>query len=118
MIKVYGGERAYAYLDRLAKGAGMKQALELAGQAVEREAVLKYEELGIGAPTGRLKNSITSRVEGDKAVVGSDVEYAVYVHEGHRTRSGSFVPARPFLRAGLQAARPHIRKIFERRIRG
>jgi hypothetical protein len=26
-----------------------------------------------------------------------DVEYALYVHEGHHTRSGSFVAGRPFL---------------------
>ncbi|MHC1597229.1 MAG: HK97 gp10 family phage protein [Methermicoccaceae archaeon] len=117
MIKIYGGQKAYAYLDRLAKGAGLEQALELAGQVVEREAVLKIEEMG-AVDTGRLKGSITSRVEGDKAVVGTDVEYAVYVHEGHKTRSGGFVPARPFLRAGLQSARPHIRAIFKRRISG
>ena len=117
MIRIYGGERAYAYLDWLAKGAGLEQALELAGQVVEREAVLKIEEMR-AVDTGRLKNSITSRVEGDKAIVGTDVEYAIYVHEGHRTRSGGFVPARPFLRAGLQSARPQIRKIFEKVLRG
>ena len=116
-IEMTGGQKAYAMLDRLARGAGMEQAPTLAGQAVEREAVLKYEELGIGAPTGRLKGSITSRVEGDTAVVGSDVEYAVFVHEGHKTRSGSRRAGRPFLKAGLQSARPQIRRIFMERLK-
>ncbi len=116
MIKIYGGEKAYAKLDWLARGAGVEHALELAGQVVERETVLKVEEFG-AVDTGRLKNSITSRVEEDKAIVGTDVEYAIYVHEGHRTRSGGFVGGRPFLRAGLQSARPHVRKVFEDAVR-
>jgi len=116
-VEITGGQKAYAMLDRLAKGAGLEQALELAGQAVVRESVLKYEELGIGAPTGRLKGSITSRVEGDTAVVGTDVEYAVFVHEGHSTRSGSRVAGRPFLKAGLQSARPQLKRIFRRLFR-
>jgi len=115
-IEMTGGQKAYAMLDRLAKGAGMTQALELAGQVVEREAVLKCNEFDC-VDTGRLKGSITSRVEGDTAIVGTDVEYAVYVHEGHSTRSGSRVSGRPFLKAGLQSARPQLKRIFKERLK-
>lgn len=50
--------------------------------------------------TGRLRSSITWRIEADGngvvAIVGTNVEYAIYVHEGTRHMSG-----RPFLVEGL-----------------
>lgn len=52
--------------------------------------------------TGRLRSSITHRVEADGGeivgVVGTSVEYAIYVHEGTRYMAG-----RPFLVDGLFA---------------
>ena len=47
--------------------------------------------------TGRLKGSINGYVEdGDTVVVGTDVEYAIYVHEGTRKMA-----ANRFLRNGI-----------------
>lgn len=52
--------------------------------------------------TGRLRSSITWRMELDGeglvAIVGTSVEYAIYVHEGTRYMAG-----RPFLVDGLHA---------------
>lgn len=90
----------------------LDELLDAIGELVEREVVLKIEELG-AVDTGRLKSSITHRVEGNTAVVGTDVEYAIYVHEGHRTPHGGRVAGRPFLRAGLQSARPHIHRMLK-----
>jgi HK97 gp10 family phage protein len=51
--------------------------------------------------TGRLRSSITWRVETDSdgvvGIVGTSVEYAIYVHEGTRHMAG-----RPFLVEGLR----------------
>lgn len=51
---------------------------------------------------GRLRSSINWRIEleGDELVgiIGTNVEYAIYVHEGTR-----YMAARPFLVDGLQA---------------
>lgn len=51
--------------------------------------------------TGRLRSSITWRIEVDSkgvvAIVGTSVSYAIYVHEGTRYMSG-----RPFLLEGLR----------------
>ena len=46
--------------------------------------------------TGTLRRSITSRVEGNAAYVGSAVEYAPFVHEGTSRMAG-----RPFLQEGI-----------------
>jgi phage gpG-like protein len=84
--------------------------------------------------TGRLRSSITLRVLADRVTVGTNVTYGLYVHEGtgvygHRhapiypvrsrylvftpkgetqpvfARSVRGMPARPFLREALRAAR-------------
>lgn len=51
--------------------------------------------------TGNLRRSETTRVERDRAYLGSAMEYAQYVHDGTR-----FVPARPFFEEGIQDAVP------------
>lgn len=50
--------------------------------------------------TGRLRDSIDSRVEGDTAVVFSDVPYAAYVEEGTR-----HMAAEPYFRPALYKPR-------------
>jgi HK97 gp10 family phage protein len=50
--------------------------------------------------TGRLRSSINWRMSLDggtlAAIIGTNVEYAIYVHEGTR-----YMPGRPFLVEGL-----------------
>lgn len=50
--------------------------------------------------TGRLRASIRwTMMPGPAAIIGTDVEYAIYVHNGTRYMEG-----RPFLRDALEAA--------------
>lgn len=59
--------------------------------------------------TGTLRRSITSRVlTKDRGVVGTNVRYAPFVHEGTRS-----MRARPFLRHGLDDAQPAIERLLE-----
>jgi HK97 gp10 family phage protein len=55
--------------------------------------------------TGTLRRSITHRVEraGERGIVGTNVKYGIFVHEGTR-----FMRGRPFLQQGLDASRPAI----------
>lgn len=57
--------------------------------------------------TGRLRSSIVNEMgKDDKGLfvqIGSRVEYAIYVHEGHRA-GGGWVAGNPFLRGALNAA--------------
>lgn len=50
--------------------------------------------------TGRLRSSITWRLESSPltAIVGTNVSYAIFVHEGTR-----YMPGRPFLTDALRA---------------
>ena len=56
---------------------GLHNALGQAGEIVRADAVNNCPYI-----TGRLKESITSKVEGNSAVIGTNVEYAPYVEFG------------------------------------
>lgn len=58
--------------------------------------------------TGRLQGSITYAVDGQKGAVGTNVEYAPYVHNGT-----SRMPARPFLRNAGEKNKDKIARMFE-----
>lgn len=72
-----------------ALGAGIARALEAIGIEAEGDAAAICP-----VDTGRLRNSITHTIDADEkvAIIGSNVEYALAVHEGTSTRKGN-----PFL---------------------
>lgn len=64
-------------------GEKLKTALEAVGMQAEGNAKLEIENLPRRVDTGLLRNSITHKVVGDdSAIIGSNVFYSVYVHEG------------------------------------
>ena len=76
----------------------IKEKLLKSALIVERDA-----KKNCPRKTGRLVRSITHVIEGNKAVVGTNVEYAPYVELGTHKMA-----ARPFLRNALHG---NIRKI-------
>lgn len=80
---------------------------DLSRRAIRVESAAKVYATGVdGGPnvvTGRLRGSITWRLDADEegayVDVGTAVEYAVYVEKGTR-----FMSARPFLTPALEAA--------------
>lgn len=57
------------------------RALEAVG--IQAEGDVKDEITDLGAvDTGRLRGRISHQVDGDSVEVGTNVDYAVYVHEG------------------------------------
>ncbi|MEC3974739.1 HK97 gp10 family phage protein [Amycolatopsis sp. H20-H5] len=65
--------------------------------------------------TGHLRESVDSEINGDTARIGSDLNYALYVEEGHRVAfrnaagetefTGEVVSPQPFLRPALYRKR-------------
>lgn len=60
------------------------RALEAIGQQCVSNATTELENPPRRIDTGNLMRSITYYVEGDSTYVGTNVEYAIYVHEGTR----------------------------------
>lgn len=91
----------------------LDDALEAFARALEDDAEKLLQKIAHSALahsmkhtpvlTGNLRRSETTRVERDRAYLGSSAEYAQFVHDGTR-----FVPARPFFEEGIQDAIPEM----------
>lgn len=64
--------------------------------------------------TGALADSITHEVNGASGSISASAEYALPIEFGHRTRSGSFVPAHPFLRPAAEDTFVYLERIVTR----
>lgn len=100
-----------------AMNKALMTALETVGQVAEGNAVKEITEMIYDKPesptyvrTGRLRNSITHAVNTDEkaAYIGTNVEYAPYVHEGTSKMS-----PRRFLRAAAEKYIDQYKKIIE-----
>lgn len=67
-----------------AVSSALDRALEAIGIHIEGEAKEELENTPRRIDTGNLRNSITHQVETSESCVyvGTNVEYAIYVHEG------------------------------------
>ena len=106
MAEIDGLEEFIGYLEKLGKNTqgALKEALE--DTATEVVATAKSVSK---VKTGALRRSWTHgevKNESDKlsVEVGSALEYAEAVELGHKTRSGSLVPAHPMLKQGIEDA--------------
>lgn len=77
--------------------------------------VLEDAKRLVPVDTGHLRESLSSEIRGDTARIGSDLNYALYVEEGHRVGyagpdggtvfTGDVVPPQPYLRPALYRRR-------------
>lgn len=67
---------AESNVDAVIKAADEQIALALEAIGLQAEG---YAQLNVPVDTGRLRNSIMHRVEGETAYIGTNVEYAPYV---------------------------------------
>ena len=81
--------------------------LEALGIEAEGNAVTEITELG-AVDTGRLRGSITHAVDDDSAIVGTNVEYGVYVEMGTYKMA-----SRPFLRNAIENYTDDYKRIVE-----
>ena len=128
-VKVEGMDNVMEMLDKVTSTVNVQAALQQCCALVEREA----KQL---APkdTGALRRSIASRVEGDKGIVFTPLEYAPYIEFGtglfaesggrtdtpwsYQNDKGEWVSTngikpQPFLRPALNNNRTKIKKILK-----
>ena len=101
-------ERAEEYQARLVKGI-KRAGQQVAGEARKRAPV----------NTGHLRRSIRARLKEENgetvSKIGTNVDYAIHVEYGHRTRGGkSYVPGRYFLYGSLQSQKGNVLRIITR----
>lgn len=132
MATIKGLESLINKLDKLSD-ASVKEALNKSCLMVEADA-----KVNCPVDDGQLRQSITSEVDGNTGAVGTNVEYAPYVHQGTgiyavkgdgRQDRWSYQDAKgewhstigqqpnPFLEKALDSNREDIKKLFQEEIR-
>lgn len=93
-----------------ALGIATTRALEAIGMEAQGDAARLCP-----VDTGRLRNSITHAIDSDgkAAVIGTNVEYALYVHEGTSRHKGQ-----PFLTDAVTQNAGKYRRIAEAAFKG
>lgn len=84
----------------------IEKALRKAALIVERDA-----KILVPVDTGLLRNSITTSVEGNTAIIGTSIEYAAKVELGINQKR------QPFLTPALNMNRERIKKNLQEEIR-
>lgn len=98
---------------RSEKDQAVERALTAVGLFLEGEAKLELESDPRRVDTGNLRNSITNVVEETAVHIGTNTEYAEYVHEGTRKMA-----ANRFLRNALQNNIDQIRQYLQNELEG
>lgn len=103
-------DKLLGFLGRLPKA--LDQALD---RAIAKAAFVIEGRSKAVTPvdTGRLRASIHTVNSRLRAEIGTNVSYAIYVHEGTR-----FMQPRPFMSEGVQASRNQIEEILNAEITG
>jgi HK97 gp10 family phage protein len=93
-----------------ALGTAIARGLEAVGIEAESDAAAICP-----VDTGRLRNSITHTIDGNEsaAIIGTNVEYALYVHEGVHGRKGQ-----PFLTNAVTQNADKYRRILKAALSG
>lgn len=96
-----------------AKNAAVRQAMETIGLHLEGEAADELENSPRRVDTGRLKGSITHASDDSSVTVGTNVEYAIYVHFGTRK-----MDANAFLKNAFERNMDQVREYILNALRG
>lgn len=91
----------------LGKLIGTPEAKALLRRCAER--ALDFQQSAVPVDTGELKSALGIRENADGSIdigtVKKRVDYDLAVEEGHRTKGGTWVPAQPYIRPSIDAAK-------------
>ena len=77
------------------------------------ESALDYQRATVPVDSGELRSALGIRENPDGSLdigtVKKKVDYDLAVEMGHRTRGGTWVPAQPFIRPSIDAAKKGLR---------
>ena len=96
-----------------AKDAAVRRAMEAIGIHLEGEAADELENSPRRVDTGRLKGSMAHSSDDRSVTVGTNVEYAIYVHFGTRK-----MDANAFLKNAFEHNMDQIREYIINELRG
>ena len=92
--------------------AAIRRGLEAVGIQAASNAKVEITMDPVRVDTGRLRNSITHAVQDESVYIGTNVEYAIYVHEG----TSKMAPNR-FLKNAAVRYKVDYKDIFEQMLK-
>ena len=120
ILRLWGSKAVEKSVDAISGNAGIPSAVDTGRLRASISYILSDGEKGdSGLTTSNQQagDKLSGKADKDSVFVGSNVEYAIYVHEG--TGSGdSEIPARPFLRLGIDNMKEQAQEMAERVLKG
>lgn len=120
ILRLWGSKAVEKSVDAISGNAGIPSAVDTGRLRASISYILPDGEQGSKEDNSKNQHAgdkLSGKADKDSVFVGSNVEYAIYVHEG--TGSGdSEIPARPFLRLGIDNMKEDAEEIAERVLKG
>lgn len=95
-----------------------KELLDPQKLSIILEEALEFGERrakgAVPVDTGELRDSIGHETRGMKGTIFATAEHAPHIEYGHKTRGGTFVSARPYLRPAAEDAFDYLEKRIQR----
>ena len=120
ILRLWGSKAVEKSVDAISGNAGIPSAVDTGRLRASISYILpdgQKGDSGLITSNQQAGDKLSGKSEEDSVFVGSNVDYAIYVHEG--TGSGdSEIPARPFLRLGIDNMKEDAEEIAERVLKG
>lgn len=116
ILRLWGSRAVGKSVDAITGNAGIPSAVNTGRLRASISYILPDGEQGSKEDSSENQHAgdkLSGKADKDSVFVGSNVEYAIYVHEGTKGMAG-----RPFLRLGIDNMKEDAEEIAERVLKG
>ena len=116
ILRLWGSKAVEKSVDAISGNAGIQSAVDTGRLRASISYILPDGEQGSKEDDSENQHAgdkLSGKADKDSVFVGSNVEYAIYVHEGAKK-----MPARPFLRLGIDNMKEDAEEMAERVLKG
>lgn len=116
ILRLWGSKAVENSVDAISGNAGIDSAVDTGRLRASLSYILPD---GTGGDSGmltlnqQLGDKLSGKADENSVIVGTNVEYAIYVHEGTEK-----MPARPFLRLAIDNMKDDAKEMAERVLKG
>lgn len=116
ILRLWGSKAVEKSVDAISGNAGIQSAVDTGRLRASISYILPDGEKGdsgLITTNQQVGDKLSGKADKDSVFVGSNVEYAIYVHEGTKGMAG-----RPFLRLGIDNMKEDAQEMAERVLKG
>lgn len=116
ILRLWGSKAVEKSVDAISGNAGIQSAVDTGRLRASISYILPdgtKGDSGLTTSNQQFNDKLSGKSEENTLIVGSNVDYAIYVHEGTEK-----MPARPFLRLGIDNMKEDAEEMAERVLKG